>query len=141
MFKRARDQAEAQILDPRWSSAVGKLVWFERLTDREACAADRWAEWVGRHDRLKGFPSRSVASPQYEVGYGRSDGGPGYLRSGDQEFMEKFAAARKAAIATGGLMGVMALDDIAVINQSVGNEPRLERMKAALAGLLQHWKM
>lgn len=140
-WKRARALAEAKVIDPCWGSAVAQLAFFKRLSDREACAADRWAEWAGRYDRLKGYQSRSCASPQYEIGYGRGDGGAVELRAGDREFMDKFDAARKAVIATCGLMGVSILDDTAVLNQSVGSTYRLERMKAALAGLLQHWKM
>ena len=74
-WKRARILAEAQVIDPRWGSAIAQLVFFHRLTDREAAAADRWAEWVGRHDRIKGFPRRTAASPQYDApGYGLTIG-------------------------------------------------------------------
>jgi hypothetical protein len=62
-WKRAKVLAEAQVIDPRWGSTIAQLVFFKRLTDREAAAADRWAEWVGRHDRIKGFPRRTCASP------------------------------------------------------------------------------
>ena len=140
-WKRARVLAEQQIIDPRWGSAIAQLVFFRRLSEREAAAADRWAEWVGRHDRIKGFPRRSAASPQYEGGYGPVADNLVTLRAGDAAFLEKFAAARKAAIAAGGIMGVMALDDTAVLNQSVGSVARLERMQAALQALLLHWFM
>ena len=40
-FKRARVLAEAQIIDPRWGSSVAQLVFFKRLSDREAAAAER----------------------------------------------------------------------------------------------------
>lgn len=140
-WKRIRDQAGAQALDPRWASAIGQLMWFKKLTDREAAAADRWAEWVGRHDRIKGFPRRCAASPLYGEGYGPVTENAITLRSGDAAFLEKFAAARKAAIAGGGIMGVMTLDDAAVLNQSVGSEARFQRMQAALRALMQHWFM
>ena len=140
-WKRARVLAEQQIIDPRWGSAIAQLVFFRRLSEREAAAADRWAEWVGRHDRIKGFPRRSATSPQYESGYGPVADNVVTLRAGDSAFLEKFAAARKAAIAAGGIMGVMALDDAAVLNLSVGSVARLERMKAALQALLLHWFM
>ena len=140
-WKRARILAEAQVIDPRWGSAIAQLVFFHRLTDREAAAADRWAEWVGRHDRIKGFPRRTAASPQYGAGYGPVADNVVTLRTGDTAFLEKFAATRKVAIAAGGIMGVMALDDTAVLNMSVGSVARLERMQAALRALLLHWFM
>jgi len=140
-FKRARMLVEAQIIDPRWGSAVAQLVFFKRLSDREAAAADRWAEWVGRHDQVKGFPRRSCASPRYEFGFGRSADNFVELRADDADFLEKFVSARKAAIAGGGILGVMALDDVAVLNLAVGSLARLERMKAALRALVLHWGM
>ena len=140
-FKRARVLAEAQVIDPRWGSAVAQLVFFRRLSDREAAAADRWAEWVGRHDRIKGFPRRSAASPRYDVGFGPVADNVVALRQADEVFLQKFSEARKAAIAAGGIMGIMALDDVAVLNLSVGSLARLERMRAALRALLGHWGM
>lgn len=137
-WKRLRDQAEAQALDPRWGSAVGKLMWFKQLTDREAAAADRWAEWCGRHDRIKGFPPRSVASPQYQVGYGRSVDHLVGVKKSDQEFMERFDAARRVIGQAG---SIMALIDVAVLDQPPATQNQLERMQAALRALLLHWGM
>jgi hypothetical protein len=140
-WKRAKVLAEAQVIDPRWGSTIAQLVFFKRLTDREAAAADRWAEWAGRHDRIKGFPRRTSASPQYEAGYGVAADNVATLTAGDEAFLGRFAQARKAAIGAGGIIGVMALDDAATLNLSVGSIARLDRMKAALQALLLHWGM
>jgi hypothetical protein len=140
-WKRAKVLAEAQVIDPRWGSTIAQLVFFRRLTDREAAAADRWAKWIGRHDRIKGFPRRACASPQYEAGYGATADNVVTVTAGDEAFLGRFAQARKAAIGAGGIIGVMALDDAAALNTSVGSIARLDRMKAALQALLLHWGM
>jgi|SRR5215510_1249041 len=140
-WKRARILAEAEIIDPRWGSSIAQLVFFKRLTDREAAAADRWAEWSGRADRVNGWPRRQAASPLYEAGYGPSVDGETAINQGDLEFLTRHDKARKAAIGAGTLTGVMVLDDTAVLNCAVGSTTRLERLKRTLRGLMLHWRM
>ena len=140
-WRRAKTLAMAEIIQPRWGSAVAQLMFYHKLTDREVAAADRWAEWRGRYDRIKGFERRSCASPLYETGYGRSNGHGKPMTEADALFVDKFDKARKAALADGGIMGLSVLDDTATLNQSVGNDMRLERLRGVLRALLQHWGM
>lgn len=140
-WRRAKTLAMAEIIQPRWGSAIAQLMFYHRLTDREVAAADRWAEWRGRYDRLKGYERRSCASPLYETGYGRSNGHGKELSEADAKFCDQFDNARKAVLAVAGIMGLSVLDDTSVLNESVGNDMRLERLRAVLRALLVHWGM
>src|SRR5215216_1019737 len=77
--------AEREIVDRRWGSSIGQLLFFARLSASEAFTADRFTEALGRYDRLKGLPRRVPASPGYEVAYGHGEPSAEVLRDGDED--------------------------------------------------------
>jgi hypothetical protein len=141
LWKRAKILAEAKIIDRRMGSEVGRLNLFKCLSDKQAAAADRWGEWSGRYDRIKGLPSKTTPSPHYEVGYGRTHEGEPTLRHVDREFLVKFDKAYWAVVEAAGKPGIKVLEDVAVQDRKVENEERLSNLKNALRALVYHWRL
>jgi hypothetical protein len=69
------DQAKRGAADPLLRTEVGRLRLNDVLTDSQVAAATRFAKIVGAYDKAKGLPRRTTASPSYERGFGRSNGG------------------------------------------------------------------
>jgi hypothetical protein len=77
--------------DPRQGSELGRLEMEGVLTPAEAAAGQRYAEIVGRYERLVGFRSRHPSSVDYLGGSSRYDT---YVRS-DEEADDLVRRAKK----------------------------------------------
>lgn len=72
MIRAIIDQAKRGAANPLLRTELGRLLLRDVLSGRQVMAGTRFAAVMGAYDRAKGLPRRSVASPSYQSGYGRS---------------------------------------------------------------------
>lgn len=70
MAKRMAEHTIGTLTDARMGAVIGRMRLKRLLTDAEFAAGMKYAEIVGRYERLTGMPERSAASPSYQRGYG-----------------------------------------------------------------------
>lgn len=139
-WQRAFKLAKAQVIDPRWGSQTAKLLWLGEISQRECEAADRWADLMGRYDRIEGLPPRSAHSPIYEHAYNRGRSvANGRVTKSDVELKETVIKSRKAVMAMN-FAALNVLNDVVLLNESVGLDGRAALLRAALRTLIQHWR-
>jgi hypothetical protein len=85
------DMAAKNLVDPIFRTQIGQLHLMGLRQDGQpdfpsefVSAARHWADFVGFHDRVVGNPSRTVKSPDYQMGRaGKGEGGDHQCRSCD----------------------------------------------------------
>lgn len=95
MVRRIISQAKTTARNPLLGTEAGRLRLNGVITSKELEAANAFATAVGKHDRLKGYPSRTTASPLYERGYGSA----GDLDMEDEMILRDLRAGDVAAAA------------------------------------------
>lgn len=75
VVQRILDMALRGATDPAIGSVLGRLRLADHITTKQMSAGMRYAEMCAEHDRIKGIPRRTAASPSYQAGVGRAGGG------------------------------------------------------------------
>jgi hypothetical protein len=119
---RQRQLVEAEIIDRRWRSQIGRLNRFHYLSDIETGVCFKFAELSRRASRIRGTPAPTVRAISYEptdhVAGGVTSAPP--VTNGEKMALEALEAARKAVTRMASLAAYEALHAVAVCDEPPG---------------------
>src|SRR5215211_642142 len=114
-WRRQREAVEAEVIDRRWGSQVGRLHRFGVIGGADADAIFRWVEIQSRADAIRGLPQRTVRSPSHDPAMrGRSEPQARPVTAAELDALEAADEACKALVREASAAALEALRAVAL---------------------------